>query len=689
MEAINSYTRLVSVGHPSVKQLPYPPERNEPSGSHRPGQQPEPIVITVTENPYRSYEWTEGVNEKGERFLEKPLLLHGNYQRDSTVGKSHFVESTYTVSNAAAQVKHERPRPNFDGSSVIVGKPYSTKDEEPVKIHLAAYTSYDRPNSESLVISKSFEGQAYLSNSGEINPGQRLNLRPPSATESPPHQSHQINQPNQHYAPDQSYQSYQSNEPIQSNQPQQPSVKIQPLSQSKEPRKLRFPSLVSEKPYVIHLPGSYFEIDNRYENVNVIPVSDQPQHKHFGPPADEIAVHTEKPPQDVRHNESQKPITVTVRPHGVPSLEPERNDTVYQSEVPDDQSSVLVLLSETKTNMAKNQNLPLSQLTKYDQQTQTDVPQKTQQYQPELPSSIPASFYPIGPVRAYQVTQAIYPSPPPRFFQLPGPLPNPFENQFTSPSSPSSSSTPPPIWPSLHPPPSSLTSPTSQQPNSFENHLPPGDTWTVNPLFQNKDQFLGNRPFPSNSEPLISETPHSSERVVQYRPASFYDDNERLNRSLSYTVPSYQQQPQLLYDSPIVIQESYRLKAEDLTHHHQPSSKNNEPIVTKQILNRTQENRSHFQPQQIYNHQEDYYDRQQQSEQDFSGVEGTPGVDYPILHAIPTNLKFKCELVESPGTRHPAYYADPYTRCQVCVGHLVFSGKRKLRTNLMDLIYIL
>jgi hypothetical protein len=131
------------------------------------------------------------------------------------------------------------------------------------------------------------------------------------------------------------------------------------------------------------------------------------------------------------------------------------------------------------------------------------------------------------------------------------------------------------------------------------------------------------------------------------------------------------------------------LKAEDLTHHHQPSSKNNEPIVTKQISNRTQENRSHFQPQQIYNHQEDYYDRQQQSEQDFSGVEGTPGVDYPILHAIPTNLKFKCELVESPGTRHPAYYADPYTRCQVCVGHLVFSGKRKLRTNLMDLIYIL
>jgi hypothetical protein len=42
-------------------------------------------------------------------------------------------------------------------------------------------------------------------------------------------------------------------------------------------------------------------------------------------------------------------------------------------------------------------------------------------------------------------------------------------------------------------------------------------------------------------------------------------------------------------------------------------------------------------------------------------------------------------LVESPGTRHPAYYADPYTRCQVCI----FSFKKnESRYIFIDVIYL-
>jgi len=41
-------------------------------------------------------------------------------------------------------------------------------------------------------------------------------------------------------------------------------------------------------------------------------------------------------------------------------------------------------------------------------------------------------------------------------------------------------------------------------------------------------------------------------------------------------------------------------------------------------------------------------------------VKGTPGVDFPILQSIPDDLKFDCEIQESPG-----YYADLDTRCQV------------------------
>ena len=685
LEAINSYTRLVSVGHPAPKQLPYPPERDGPSGSSRPVHQPEPIVITVTENPYRSYERAQGGNEKGERFQEQPYVLHGNYQRDPAVGKSHLVESTYVVGSATPLANHERPRPTFEGSSLIVGKPYPQKEEAPVQIHLAAYASYERPKSESLIL----ERPIYSSPSSEINTGRRF-PDPPLASERPPNQFHQpSHQPYQSYQfdqshqsyqsdqsrpssrPEQSHQPYQSNPPSQAYQSQQPNQYIQTPLQSKEPRKLHFPQSGSERPYVIHLPpGRDVEItDSRYENV--IPVSEQPQHKHYGPPAEEIVVRTERPPQEMRYVVSEKPITVTVRPHGVPSPEPERSEIVYQSQVTNDQSSLLMSMSETKTNMAKNQNQPSqltiqdqqiqltmqdqqTQLKMQDQQTRPDVPEQRPQHQPELQSNIPASFYPIGPVRAYQVTQAVYPSPPPRFFQLPAALPNPFEDQFPSPPT----TTPPPA-PSPTPPP-------RQQPNSFENHLPPGDTWAVNPLFQNQDQFPSSRPFTSNIQPLITEEPHSSERVVQYRPASFYHDNERLNRSLAHTVSSYQQQPQLLYDRPIVTQEAYRVKAEDLTYQYQPPGNYNEPTVFRQIFNRPPENPSHLQPAPVYSQPQDSYDRQQQSDQDFSGVEGTPGVDYPILHSVPHDLKFKCELVDSPGTRHPAYYADPFTRCQVC-----------------------
>ena len=50
-ETINSYARLVSVGHPAVNELPYPPVREgQVSGSSRPLQQTEPIVVRVPEN---------------------------------------------------------------------------------------------------------------------------------------------------------------------------------------------------------------------------------------------------------------------------------------------------------------------------------------------------------------------------------------------------------------------------------------------------------------------------------------------------------------------------------------------------------------------------------------------------------------------------------------------------------------
>ena len=58
-------------------------------------------------------------------------------------------------------------------------------------------------------------------------------------------------------------------------------------------------------------------------------------------------------------------------------------------------------------------------------------------------------------------------------------------------------------------------------------------------------------------------------------------------------------------------------------------------------------------------------------EQHFDGaVRGQPGRDYPVLEAIPDQINFDCNAVESPG-----YYADPETRCQVmcCYSSLLLS----------------
>ncbi|KAI9553932.1 hypothetical protein GHT06_019203 [Daphnia sinensis] len=628
LEEINTYTRLVSVGHPSIKELPYPPQRNAPTASSRPAQSIEPAI---TENPYiRTYERLQSVRDKGETFQEHPP--RGYFQ--STTPQSHVVEGTFIVDNTGTQI-NERARPSYAGSSLIVGKPYYEKEEVPVKVN--PYLTY-RPSYDTDVTQK-----PYAPHSGDVNTGRRY---PDSALPSgqPVHQS------NQYYKP------YNPNQPSHTYQ-QQISEPFQP----KEPRQLQQP--VTEKPYIISWPGGRDDLEVAdYRHENIIPVSEQPPYKPCDLP-EVAALRLEKPLKEIPYVVSEKPITVTVRPYGLATAQSERNENLYRPS-PGRNSQPRSLTSEpSRTNVG---NYQTQQVIDKDSQDGRDVlPEQRPQHQSEQQLNIPASFLPVGPVRAYQVTQAIYPSPPPRFLQYPAPLPNPFENQFASPA------TPPPT----PPPPPQSSSATS---DSFgSHHLPSGDTWSVNPLFPNQQQFPSSRPFTGSIQSQSPEEPVSSERIVRYRPASTYRENHRLNRSLTHY--SIQQRP---------VDERFRDTAsqkdvEDETYH-QTRQDYNDPELRE--TSHQQQNES------LYNHRDNppyleappgyegpaiqngrihpvkedpASDHDSSSEGDFSGVKGIPGVDYPILHAIPNDLKFKCELVDSADTQHPAYYADPYTRCQV------------------------
>ena len=719
LEAINSYARLVSVGHPAVNELPYPPVREGQSGSSRPHHQPtERPVNRVTENPYISnYEQAKRVTDQN-----KPLIQTGNYQS----------EATLVVGNPVPQA-NERPRGIYDGASFIVGKPYIPPREEAqvkVEAQYPPFVSYDRP----------------LSDPAFVNTGRRV-PDPPPAPEYPHHQSNQPNQshqqPNQqHYQFQQpNHQAHQQSPP---NQPQQTNqAYYQPSSQSNQAQQYsephphhHQPQSVSERPY----SASRDAVDDRrYENV--IPVSEQPHQKPYGPPEGFIT-RTERPPQEVPYAQSEKPITVTVRPHGLPSPEPERAEVVYR--LPQEpnanqlqQSSFTSQKqSEARPDLAPIQNQQPIQLQSQEQQpVRHEIADQRQRYQQPQESSIkiPSSFLPVGPVRAYQVTQAVYSQPPARFFQLPAPLPSPFENQFPSNPSPPSQAPPPPPPPVSTPPPPSPppTAPPPPSSNSFENHhLPSGDSWSVKPLFQNQNQFPTSRPFTSSIQPLLPEEPHSSERHVHYRPATVYLENQRLNRSLTFDPPPYQQlqqqnyEQQVVYERPIVIQDTHHQQLQPVyearpvvfqeTAQQQPQLVYERPIVIHETVHQQQQPTVYERPVQetFQQQQSQIYERpvvvtqgtvQQQQEHlpyplpkqfsvynqplvireiyrpqsedssnedqpsDYTGVKGIPGVDYPILESVPTNLHFKCELVDTPGTRHPAYYADPYTRCQVII----------------------
>lgn len=378
---------------------------------------------------------------------------------------------------------------------------------------------------------------------------------------------------------------------------------------------------VSDRPYIITSSG--IDLDGRYENT--IPVSEQPKQKLNVLPEAYI-VRTEKPPQENERPstfvESDRPING--RPHGIPSPESERIEVVHLS-----QEAKGPTQQEFRSELTSNQNQPIQPI--------------NQEFRPESPRSsiekqkVPSTFYPIGPVRAYQVTQAIYSSPPNRFFQLPAPLPNPFENQFQSPPS------------------SPVQSPQPPAPSVFENNdFPPGDSWSVNPV-QYPASISTNRPFPGLSQ--LPEEPHSSDRfALNYRPALPYVESHRLNRSLSHFVPileEQQQQQPLVYDRPVVkSEETFRYPSQEPFS--QPTY--DDPVVLEAEYYNSQQKS-----------EENSQDNQQRPEGDLTGVKGTPGVDYPIYNTVPTDLKFKCEMVDSPGTRHPAYYADPYTRCQVYI----------------------
>lgn len=334
---------------------------------------------------------------------------------------------------------------------------------------------------------------------------------------------------------------------------------------------------------------------------NAIPVSEQPYQKPYIPSSEgSSAAKFEK---TLTENERpvyafDKPITVTVRPHGIPSFESERN--VNQQVKPADLSPLAI-----------NQEQLL--------RSEYVIDPSYRYHQGQSLVRDPSPFYPIGPVRAYQVTQSIYSTPPPRFFQLPPPLSNPFESKYQLAPSPPSPPTPP-----TPPPPAPIS-------NSFEaNRFSYGESWSVDPLLPNHYplSISTSRPFLSSTLPPLPEEPQSSERLVRYRPAaSDYVENQRLNRSLNNLFQTYQQQPPLPYDNAVVFKEN--------SNHHQIDN----------------------------NPQDDH----QQPEGELTGVKGVPGVDYPILGSIPNHLKFKCEMVDTPDTRHPAYYADPYTRCQVMI----------------------
>uniref|UniRef100_A0A0P6ER73 Chitin-binding type-2 domain-containing protein n=1 Tax=Daphnia magna TaxID=35525 RepID=A0A0P6ER73_9CRUS len=637
LEEINTYTRLVSVGHPSVKELPYPPERNaQQTVSSRPVQSVEPAV---TENPYiRTYERLQGVRDKGETFQGDPP--RGYLQ--PTTQKSHVVEGTFIVDNTGTQM-NDRARPSYAGSSLIVGKPYYQKEEVPLKVN--PYLTY-RPSYDTEVTQK-----PYSPHMAEVNTGRRYpDAAPPSNSGQQIQQSIPL------------YKSYQANQPKHAYQ-QQTNEPFQP----KEPRQLQ--QTVSEKPYIISWPVRDDLEMADYRHENVIPVSEQPPYKPCDRP-EVAALRMEKPVKETAYMVSEKPITVTVRPYGLATAESERNENLYRP--PGRNSQPRSLSSEPKTNVGNYENQAID---KDEQEAERDVPEQRPQHQSEQQSNIPASFLPVGPVRAYQVTQAIYPSPPPRFLQFPAPLPNPFGNQFASPAAPPPTPPPPP-------PPQSQSSSTTS--DSFgSHHLPSGDTWSVNPLFPNQQQFPSSRPFTSNIQPQQPEEPVSSERIVRYRPTSDgrYRENQRLNRSLThYSIPSYEQQHEPVDER---FRETVRQKdVEDETYHRTRHDYNDHVLretfhqQQNESLYNDREKPSYLQAPpgyeepliqngRIHQFQEDPTDHDHSSEGDFAGVKGIPGVDYPILHAIPNDLKFKCELVDSIDTHHPAYYADPYTRCQV------------------------
>ncbi|XP_057375467.1 titin-like [Daphnia carinata] len=626
LEESNTYTRLVSVGHPSIKELPYPPQRNAPSS--RPAQTIEPAI---TEDPYiRTYERLQSVRDKGETLQEHPTRVY----LQPAAPKSHVVEGTFIVDNTGTQI-NERPRPSYAGSSLIVGKPYYQKEEVPVKVN--PYLSY-RPSYDTEVTQK-----PYSPHLADVNTGRRYPDAPPSSNSG--QQIHQSNPVYKAYQPSNAYQQ-QINEPFQ----------------PKEPRQLQQPAPVSEKPYIISWPErDDLEVAD-YRHENVIPVSEQPPYKPCDLP-EVAALRLEKPLKEIPYVASEKPITVTVRPYGLATAESERNENLYRP--PGRNSHPRSLSSEPRTNVRNDLKQTID---KEQQDDARDVAEQRPKHQSEQQTNIPVSFLPVGPVRAYQVTQAIYPSPPPRFLQFPAPLPNPFENQFASPA------TPPPTPP---PPSSSATS------DSFGSHnLPSGDTWSVNPLFPNQQQFPSSRPFTSSIQSQSPEEPVHSERIARYRSASTYRENQRLNRSLTYdSIPSYEQQQR---PSDERVRETVRQTDVEDERYHQKHHDYNDPDSSEtfhqqrnESLYDHREKPSYLQAPpgyeepaiqngRIHPFQEDPTDHDSSSSGgDFSGVKGIPGVDYPILHAIPNDLKFKCELVDSVDTHHPAYYADPYTRCQV------------------------
>lgn len=80
-----------------------------------------------------------------------------------------------------------------------------------------------------------------------------------------------------------------------------------------------------------------------------------------------------------------------------------------------------------------------------------------------------------------------------------------------------------------------------------------------------------------------------------------------------------------------------------------------------------------FAQRQVYSGYSSGYSHKDESHQDLSKVPGTPGVDYPIYHAVP-ETSFNCKDVPYV----PGMYANVETGCQVRMVLLISTKKKKL-----------